>query len=123
MDRQQRRAERALARNPPIVRALAIHEAGHCVARVITAGVVGWAAGEVIESITAYSAPVAAGLVGLDRQHGLRSQVESVGRYLSRPMQQFVAARQRTTLPREAGEGDHAQHGRGGAPQAAPPPP
>jgi hypothetical protein len=108
MNRQQRRAKKALGRNQPvkapghslpILRTLAVHEAGHCVARVLTAQSLGWDAGEVIECIDVGSAPIAAGM-DQDRKHGLRSQVVSYGRFLSRPMQEFVAARRLMALPR-----------------------
>ncbi len=99
MNRQQRRAKKVLAPSLPVVRALAIHEAGHCVARILTAGSLGWEAGEVIEYIDVGSAPIAAD-TDQDRKYGLRSQVVSSGRFLSKPMHEFVAARRRTTQPR-----------------------
>ena len=83
----QRRAEKTLAHSQPVVRTLAVHESGHCVARVLTARAVGWNAAEVIEYIEVGSAPIA---MGADR--GLRSQVASWGRFLSKPMQDFVEA-------------------------------
>jgi hypothetical protein len=87
-NRRQRRAEKTLARSQPVVRTLAVHEAGHCVARVLTARTVGWDAAGVIEYIEVGSAPIAMGA-----DPGLRSQVVSWGRFLSKPMQDFVAAR------------------------------
>jgi hypothetical protein len=93
-NRRQRRAEKTIARSQPAVRALAVHEAGHCVARVLTARAIGWDAGEVIDYIEVGSAPIGR---GADR--GLRSQVVSWGRFLSKPMQEFVAARRPATNP------------------------
>ena len=93
-NRRQRRAEKAVSRSEPVVRTLAVHEAGHCVARVLTARAVGWDAAEAIEYIEVGSMPVA---MGADR--GLRSQVVSWGRFLSKPMQDFVAARRPTANP------------------------
>ena len=87
-----RRAEKTLARSQPVVRALAVHEAGHCVARVLTARAIGWDAAEVIEYIDVGSAPISTGA-----EQGLRSQVVSWGRFLSKPMQEFVVARRPTT--------------------------
>jgi hypothetical protein len=104
MNRQRRRAEKV--RMQPVVRALAIHEAGHCVARVLTASSMGWDPSEVIAYIEVGSAPITATAGPLidDRRHGLRSQVVSWGRYLSKPMEEFVAARGRMSHA----PGDHA---------------
>jgi len=92
MNRRHRRLEDALVRNQPVVRALAVHEAGHCVARVLTASSLGWNAGEVIEYVEVTAAPVATA-----SSRGLRSRVVSWGRFLSKPMQEFVAARRPAT--------------------------
>jgi hypothetical protein len=93
-NRHQRRAEKTLVRSQPVVRALAVHEAGHCVARVLTARTIGWDAAEVIEYIEVGSAPIATAA-----SYGLRSQVVSWGRFLSKPMQEFVASRRPSSTP------------------------
>lgn len=93
MSRRQRRAGKALLSSEPVIRTLAVHEAGHCVARVLTANSLGWDASEVIEYIEVSSAPIATGFLSNDIKKGLRSQVVSWGRFLSKPMQELVAAR------------------------------
>jgi hypothetical protein len=99
MNRQQRRAKKALGRSQPVkapvlplLRNLAVHEAGHCVARVLTAASLGWDASEAIQYIDVGSAALATGA-----SQGVRSQVVSWGPFLSKPMQKFVAAREVTT--------------------------
>ena len=93
MTQRHRQAGNALLSSEPIIRTVAVHEAGHCVGRVLTAKSLGWPADEVIEYIEVGSAPIATGLFNNNVQQGLRSQVASWGRFLSRPMQDFVPTR------------------------------
>lgn len=97
MSGRQRRAQNGLAGGQPVIRVIAVHEAGHCVARVLTAGSLGWDAAEVIDYIDSGTLPIATAVASRDHMHGLRSQVVSWGRFLSKPMQEFVATQTRTT--------------------------
>jgi len=91
MNRHERRVAKALARGQSVDLVVAVHEAGHCVARVLSAGSLGWDANEVIVGIDVYPAPVGMG-VSSDGKRGLQSQATSWGRFLSKPMHEFLLA-------------------------------
>lgn len=92
MNRHERRAAKAAARGQPVDRAVAVHEAGHCVARVLVADWLGWDPSEVIMGIDIYPAPVAMGLVSHDATRTLHSQATNWGQFLSKPMHDFLTA-------------------------------
>jgi hypothetical protein len=75
-----------------IDRLLAIHEAGHAVARVLTAGSLGWRPEEAILHIDVHMAPSAIG-ASLDGTHQLLSQATTVGPFLSPAMLAFLESK------------------------------
>jgi hypothetical protein len=98
MNRRDRRAAKAMARNQSVDRVIAVHEAGHCVARVLVAASLGWDPDEVIECIDIHPAPIITGVVSLDGTRRLLSQAVSWGQFLSKPMHEFLAAKMPDTF-------------------------
>jgi hypothetical protein len=90
MNRQERRAAKAMARATKVDRAVAVHEAGHAVARVLVAESLGWSTGEIISHVDIHPVPLAAGTPSFDGTHDLRSQATTYGQAFSRPMMDFL---------------------------------
>jgi len=93
MKRQARRAAKATGRNQKVDRVVAVHEAGHVVGRILVAESLGWSPGEIIFHVDINPAPVAIAVLSFDRTHDLRLQPVTYGQMLSRPMSDFLNAR------------------------------
>ena len=80
--------------NRKLEETIRIHEAGHCVGRVLGAESLGWPTDEVIAYTEIYPTPRGFG----ESQDGmilLESQATTYGMYLSKPMDDFLRARMR----------------------------
>jgi hypothetical protein len=92
MNRHQRREDKSLAgrrQKDGLDRVVAIHEAGHAVARVLTIGELGYSVDKAIHSIDLKDA--AAGM-SIDRKTQLRSQAVTYGLLFSREIENYAAA-------------------------------
>jgi hypothetical protein len=85
MNRKLRRAARATPHKQP-EKTIRIHEAGHCVARVLRIYRLGWQWDEVIEYTEIYPTPM-----GIGESQELLST--TFGKFLSKPMNDFWRAR------------------------------
>jgi hypothetical protein len=92
-NRRDRRAAMAISRRRPVDRVVAVHEAGHAVARVLFAEPLGWSPDEVILHVDIHPAPVAIGAVSSDGAWELQSQAVTYEKLFSRPMQEFFRAK------------------------------
>jgi hypothetical protein len=92
LNRRQRRAAKAAARGRRVDRRIAVHEAGHAVGRVLVAGLLGWDIGEIINSVEIRAASIDVG-VSQDGLASLVSQATTYGPFLSKPMEDFLRAR------------------------------
>jgi hypothetical protein len=72
-----RKARRAAARHGQLEKTIFVHEAGHCVGRVLVAGSLGWDIHEAID--------------GIDISPN--SEATTWGRFFSKPMEEFLRAR------------------------------
>lgn len=84
-----------MADDQAVDRVTAVHEAGHAVARILVAGSLGWGADEALEYIDIYPASLA---MGVAEQCDLQAEAATFGKFLSRPMFEFVQAK----MPPEA---------------------
>lgn len=84
-----------MRRDQVIDRAVAIHEAGHAVGRVLVSDSLGWRPDEAIAYIDVHEAPSTIG-TSLDGRHQLLSQATTFGQFLSRPMHEFLDPKRRT---------------------------
>jgi hypothetical protein len=57
MKTKQRRAAKATARDRRVERKVALHEAGHCVGRILVAKLLGWSPNEAIFYVEIHPAP------------------------------------------------------------------
>jgi hypothetical protein len=94
MNRKLRRAAIATARHKRPEETIRIHEAGHCVGRVLGAESLGWRMDEVIAYTEIYPTPMGTG-ESQDGMFLLESQATSYGMWLSKPMDDFLRARMR----------------------------
>ena len=90
MNRKQRRAAKATTHHRRVERKVAVHEAGHCVGRILVAESLGWSLNEAISHVKIHPAPIANGTVSIDGTHELRSQAATYGMTMSRPMEEFL---------------------------------
>src|SRR3974377_66408 len=90
MNRKQRRAAKATTHHRRVERNVAVHEAGHCVGRILVAESLGWSLNEAISHVKIHPAPIANGTVSIDGTHELRSQAATYGMMMSRPMEEFL---------------------------------
>ena len=93
MNRHERRAAKAKTRSQAIDRVVAIHEAGHAVARILVAESLGWSPDEMLAHIDIESAPIDTGATSFDGTHGMKSQAVTFGQMFSRPMNDFIKQR------------------------------
>jgi len=94
MNRKLRRAARATARHKQPEKTIRIHEAGHCVGRVLGAESLGWPTDEVIGYTEIYPAEIDKGK-SQDGMVLLKSQATTFGMWFSKPMDDFLRARLR----------------------------
>jgi hypothetical protein len=90
MNRKQRRAAKATSRHRRVEREVAVHEAGHCVGRILVAESLGRSPNEAIFHVEIHPAPIANGTRSIDGTHELRSQATTYGMMISRPMEEFL---------------------------------
>jgi hypothetical protein len=93
MNRQERRVARARERNLKVDRVVAVHEAGHVVARILVAESLGWSPDEMVLHIDIESNPLDTGATSFDGTHSLKSQAVTFGQMFSRPMNDFIKQR------------------------------
>lgn len=74
MNRHERRAAQAAAKNRPVDRTIAVHEAGHAMGRYLIAAKLGHGPNTAISYIDVHAAPVSSGRVSLDGVMDMRSQ-------------------------------------------------
>ena len=86
MNRRERRAAKVTARSENIDRVIAVHEAGHAVARFLTAGDLGFSADDAISYIEI--APDSAVTKSIDKRMYFRMQATTFGPMLSREIQE-----------------------------------
>jgi hypothetical protein len=91
MNRHERRAKKAVTQRQAVDRVIAVHEAGHAVARVLVADSLGWGPDEVLEHIDIHAAPLAMGVSAELRE--LQAEGATCGSFLSRPMYEFLQAK------------------------------
>ena len=87
--RRQRRALKATSRRQKPDQVVAVHEAGHCLGRVLTAAALGWQPQQAIYYIDIFPAGQEPLMLGF-LQHG-RSQGTTWGPFFSKPMQDFFS--------------------------------
>lgn len=91
MNRHERRAAKAIARGQAVDQVVAVHEAGHAVARILVADSLGWGADEALEYIDIHPAPLAMGVSAELRD--LQAEAATWGQFLSRSMHEFLQAK------------------------------
>jgi hypothetical protein len=87
MNRHERRAAKAAARSAKIDRVVAVHEAGHAVARFLTAADLGFSTNDAISYIEV--APDAGMTKSVDKRMTLRTQATTFGPMLSKEIQEM----------------------------------
>jgi hypothetical protein len=88
VNRHERRAAKAMARGQAVDHAVAVHEAGHAVGRILVADSVGWGADDALDYIDIHPVPLKVGASA--EPHALQVDGATGGQFLSRPMVKYL---------------------------------